>query len=161
MVIELIFNIILGLLIVLYLFQALQMPGFDDSLDLLGANGFPQLLGFLALMVLLAISVMKIRSKNQNALVLLDIRSPEGILVLVNMGLIGIYILLLNILGFTVSTLLYLFIAPTTFGYTKWKLLAVFSLFGAAILVGIFGIVFYVPLPRGIGMFREISYLIY
>lgn len=161
MVIELLFNIILGLLIVLYLYQALQMPGFDDSLDLLGASGFPQLLGFLALMVLLAISVKKFRSKKHNDLMLLNIRSPEGILLLVNMGLIGIYILLLNILGFTVSTLLYLFIAPTTFGYTKWKLLAVFSLLGAAILVGIFGVVFYVPLPRGIGMFRELSYLIY
>ena len=64
-------------------------------------------------------------------------------------------------LGFAVSTMLYLFIAPASFGYSKWSMLTVFSIAGAVVLVGVFGTVFYVPLPRGIGLFRELSYLVY
>lgn len=158
---EIIFNIILGLLIVLYLFFAVQLPTLNDTADVLGANGFPQYIGVLALLVLAIISFTVIRKKQAVEIPLFNPTLPEGRLLLANIFLLAGYIGLLNILGFAVSTLLYLFIAPTTFGYSKWRLLTVFSVVGAILLVSLFGTVFYIPLPRGIGLFRELSYLVY
>jgi putative tricarboxylic transport membrane protein len=78
-----------------------------------------------------------------------------------NVILLAAYIALLNVLGFALSTALYLFVAAASIGYRKWGLLTLFSIVASAMLVGIFGTVFYVPLPRGIEFFRELSYFIY
>jgi putative tricarboxylic transport membrane protein len=161
MAIEVIFNIILGLLIVFYLYEAMQLPNIDDTVDVLGASGFPQIIGVLALLVLLFITINTIRENKAVQISLFNLRLPEGRLLLVNIFFLASYIVLLSILGFAVSTMLYLFIAPTSFGYSKWRLLTFFSVVGALVLVSVFGSVFYVPLPRGIGLFRELSYLIY
>ena len=161
MAIEVIFNIILGLLIVFYLFEAMQLPNIDNTVDILGASGFPQIIGILALLVLLVISYRVVREKKVVQISLFNVRLQEGRLLLVNIFLLAGYIALLSILGFAVSTLLYLFIAPTSFGYSKWRLLTFFSVVGSLVLVSVFGSVFYVPLPRGIGLFRELSYLVY
>ena len=158
---EIIFSVILGLFVVLYLIAAVQLPDDPETLDTLGASGFPQIIGILALLVLLFLTFRAVREKKPVGLPLLNTAMPEGRLLLANVGLLGGYIVLLNILGFAVSTLLYLFIAPTSFGFCRWRLLAVFSLAGSVALVAMFGTVFYVPLPRGIGLFRELSYLLY
>jgi hypothetical protein len=161
MAIEVIFNVIVGLFIVFYLYQAMQLPNIDDTVDILGASGFPQIIGVLALLVLLFITINTIKEKKPVELALFNLRLPEGRLLLVNICLLASYIVLLSILGFAISTMLYLFIAPTSFGYSKWRLLTAFSVVGALVLVSVFGSVFYVPLPRGIGLFRELSYLVY
>ena len=158
---ERIFNTILGLAFVFYLYQAVQLPDVDDTGDVLGASGFPLVIGLLALLVLLLITIRAVREGTGERLPLFDLRLPEGRLLLANVGLLAGYIVLLNILGFAVSTMLYLFIAPTSFGYSKWRTLTAFSVAGSVLLVGVFGTAFYVPLPRGIGLFRELSYLVY
>ena len=159
--VEVIFIIILGLFIAFYLYQARELPDINNTGDLLGASGFPQIIGALALLVLLLITISVVREKKAVQLPLFDLRLPEGRLLLVNVCVLAGYIVLLNVLGFAVSTLLYLFIAPSSFGYDNWKKLSVFSVVGSLLLVGVFGIVFVVPLPRGIGLFRELSYLVY
>jgi len=161
MAVEIIFTLILGLFIAFYLFTVMQLPNLNDTLDVLGASGFPQFIGMLGLLVLLFILINTVKEKKAVDLPLFNPGLPEGRLLLVNILLLAAYIALLNILGFALSTLLYLFIAPASFGYSKWQLLTVFSLVGAILLVGVFGSVFYVPLPRGIGVFQELSYLVY
>lgn len=161
MAIEIIFNIIVGLGIVLYLYLATQLPVTDNSADVFGAGGFPEIVGILGLIVLGFITIKTIKEKKAVHIPLFNLALPEGRMLLVNVFLLAGYIVLLNILGFAVSTLLYLFIAPASIGYRKWGLLTAFSIVSAAVLVSIFGTVFYVPLPRGIGVFRELSYLIY
>ena len=161
MAIEIIFNIILSLFIVFYIYNAMQLPTIDNTGDILGASGFPQIIGILAMLVLLLITITAIKSKTALQLPVFNLKLPKSRMLLVNIFLLAAYIVLLNILGFAVSTLLYLFIAPTSYGYCKWKLLTVFSVVGAVVLVSVFGSVFYVPLPRGIGLFRALSYLVY
>ena len=139
----------------------MQLPNIEDTVDILGASGFPQIIGVLALLVLVFISIRTVRENKAVQISMFNLRLPEGRLLLVNICLLASYIVLLSILGFAVSTLLYLFIAPTSFGYNKWRMLTVFAVVGSVVLVSIFGSVFYVPLPRGIGLFRELSYLIY
>lgn len=161
MAVEIVFSVVLGLFFVFYLIQAMQIPNVGDTSDLLGASGFPEIIGTLALLVLLLIAANAIREKKAVQLPLFDLRLPEGRVLVANVGLLAGYVALLNILGFAVSTMLYLFIAPASFGYSKWRTLTVFSVLGSALLVGVFGTVFFVPLPRGIGLFRDLSYLVY
>ncbi len=161
MAIEIFFNILAGLAIAFYLFKAMQFRDIENGIDVFGAGGFPQIIGFLGLIVLIVITIRTLKEKHQVNIPLFDMTLPGSRILLANILLLAAYIALLNVLGFAVSTILYLFIAPASFGYDKWVLLTVFSLLSASILVGVFGTVFYVPLPRGIGIFRELSYLVY
>ncbi len=158
---EIVFNCILGLFIAVYLAKVLRLPDLEDTLDTLGASGFPQIIGVLALLLLVLLTVRALRSKSPVDLPLLDIKRAEGRLLLLNIALLAGYIILLNILGFAVSTILYMFIAASSFGYDKWTRLTLFSAIASVALVIMFGTVFYVPLPRGIGIFRELSFLVY
>jgi hypothetical protein len=161
MAIEVVFNIIVGLGIVFYLYEATQLPATDNPSDVFGAGGFPEIVGVLGLIVLVLITVKVIREKQAVHIPLFDLALPEGRMLLLNVILLAAYIGLLDVLGFAVTTALYLFIAAASIGYRKWGLLTVFSLVTSAVLVGVFGTVFFVPLPRGIEFFRELSYLIY
>jgi hypothetical protein len=71
------------------------------------------------------------------------------------------YIFALNILGYIVSTLIFPFFIGRTIGYRKNAILAIFSIILTAVMVLVFGNLFSVPLPRGIGLLRELSYFIY
>ena len=83
-----------------------------------------------------------------------------GLLVVI-ISVLGGYVGVLDFLGFAVSTALYLFAAAASIGYRKWLLLTVFSTATAAVMTGVFGALFFVPLPRGVGFLRELSYLVY
>lgn len=158
---ELLFNLLLALAVILYLVAAGQLPESGDSLDTLGASGFPLMIGVAALLVMAGLTARLLRQGNAAGSGLRETPLPDTRLMLVNVGMLAGYILLLNVLGFAVSTLLYLFIAPTTFGYSNWQRLGMYALIGSIALVVVFGTVFFVPLPRGIGVFRELSYLVY
>lgn len=54
---ELAFNVFLGLIMALFLFKALQLPATDNPSDILGAGGYPVILGILGLIVLAAITI--------------------------------------------------------------------------------------------------------
>ena len=62
---ELVFNGLLGLVILFFLAQALLLPASDNPADTFGAGGFPAILGVIALIVLAAITLRVIRAKRQ------------------------------------------------------------------------------------------------
>lgn len=161
MAIELIFNIIVGLCIVFYLFKATQLPPTDNPIDILGAGGFPIVIGILGLIVLTLITIKVVKEKHHIHIPMFDMRLPEGRMLVLNVIILAAYVALLDILGFAISTALYLFVAAASIGYRKWGLLTVFAVVTSAVLVVVFGTVFYVPLPRGIEFLRELSYLVY
>ncbi len=161
MAIELVFNIILGLCFAFYLFTATQLPATDNPIDILGAGGFPIIIGILGLIVLAMVTLKVVKDKHHVHIPMFDLKLPEGRMLVVNVILLAAYVALLDVLGFAVSTALYLFIAAASIGYRKWGRLVVFSLLTATVLVVVFGTVFYVPLPRGVEFLRELSYLIY
>jgi len=161
MAIELIFNIIVGLCIAFYLFTAMQLPPTDNPIDLLGAGGFPIIIGILGLIVLAMITLKVIKEKHHIHIPMFDMKLPEGRMLVLNVIILAAYIALLDIIGFAISTALYLFVAAASIGYRKWGLLTVFSVVTSAVLVGVFGAVFYVPLPRGVDFLRELSYQVY
>ena len=158
---EIVFNLLLGLGIILYLLKAQQLPQSDNANDVLGAGGFPVILGILGLLVLVLITIRVVKEKNKISIPMFDLHTLEGRMLLTNVFLLGGYVGVLDFLGFAVSMALYLFAAAASIGYRKWLQLSVFSTATAAVMTFVFGALFFVPLPRGVEFFRELSYLVY
>ena len=88
-------------------------------------------------------------------------RSLEGRSVILNVVLLFIYIMAMNAIGFILSTFLYLPPACWAIGYRKPRRLAIYTIVVTVAVTVVFGMLFNVPLPRGIGQLRELSYMIY
>ena len=59
------------------------------------------------------------------------------------------------------ALLRFIFIGARAIGYASNLKLALFTCMVTGILVLVFGSFFSVPLPRGMGLLRELSYMIY
>lgn len=161
MAIEIAFNILIGLGVLFYLAQAIQLPATDNPADVLGAGGFPIVIGIIALIGLAMITIHTIKEKRKVDIPMLNLRSIDGRMVFINVLVLAAYVGLLDVVGFVLATFAYLVAAPLSMGYRKPLVLAVFSSITTAVMTVVFGIVFYVPLPRGVEFFRDLSYLIY
>ena len=161
MAIEIVFNILIGLGVLFYLVQAVQLPTTDNPADVLGAGGFPIVIGVIALIGLAMITIHTIKEKRKVDIPMLNLRSIDGRMVFINVLLLAAYVGLLDVTGFVLATFAYLVAAPLSMGYRKPLVIAVFASVTTAVMVVVFGIVFYVPLPRGMELFSELSYLIY
>lgn len=161
MTIEIIFNVLIGLGVLFYLAQAVQLPATDNPADVLGAGGFPIIIGIVALIGLAMVTIRVVKEKHTVDIPMLNLRSVDGRMVFINVLVLAAYVGLLDVIGFILATLLYLVAAPLSMGYRKPLVLAVFSSVTTAVMVAVFGMVFYVPLPRGVELFRDLSYLIY
>lgn len=76
-------------------------------------------------------------------------------------GLIILYTFLMGYIGFTLSTLLFIFFATKVMGMQKWLSSLMTTVISTGAIIFIFANLLAVPLPRGIGLFRELSFLIY
>ena len=158
---EMIFNIVMGVFILFYLVLAFLLKKESLTGDALGAGGFPILLGVIGIAILVLITVKIAKEKTKIPIPLLNLKSVEGKVLVLNIFILSAYLLLMDIIGFALSTLLFLFGSARGLGYKKTVVLSLFSLLLTGILVITFGKFFFVPLPRGIGIFRELSYFIY
>lgn len=127
--------------------------------DILGDMGFPIFVAVLAL-VLAVIIFLKGLKKAGSISKMFEFTKPESGLV-TSVGCLGAYILLMNYIGFALSTLLFTYFNARLMGYKNNKVLIIFSLILTGVILGAFGNLFLVPLPRGLGIFRELSYYIY
>ncbi|WP_404455066.1 tripartite tricarboxylate transporter TctB family protein [Oceanobacillus kapialis] len=75
--------------------------------------------------------------------------------------IVGIYLFLLNTLGFILSSLLFIFVVSLLLGIKRKTHSILLSVIGTAALVYLFCILLGIPLPRGIGIFRDLSLLFY
>ena len=160
---ELIFNTVLGIVLVGYLVMGFLMRKAGSPTDVLGAGGFPIIVAVVGLVVLAAITVNHLRSRDGKkvALPMFDLKSIDGRLALLNLVLLALYIGLLDVIGFTLDTLLYLPAAALAMGYRKKLNIAIFAVIMTVVMVLAFGKLFFVPLPRGLGFLRELSFLLY
>ena len=134
--------------------------------DVLRPQGFPLIFSIIGLILLCLDSIGTILKKKRENVV----KPLNGITVFNKEGykrtglillLLLLYIALLNITGFILTTLLFVFISAWVIGYKRWKVLALFAFLMTAILVIFFGRIFFIVLPRGSGIFRELSYFLY
>lgn len=142
-------------------FLSFGLPKETIKGDTLAASGFPLIsigIGFLLCVILL---LKQARAGKKQGGKLLDLSTPAGKAILFSGLLLVAYLMLMNLLGFIVSTFLFSITAPMVMGYRNKGKLAVFALLTTIGLVLLFGKAFYVQLPRGIGFLRELSYFLY
>lgn len=84
-----------------------------------------------------------------------DTKNPRRLLT--GIALLLGYLALINVLGFTLATLLFLVLLIYVLGGRHVTALAVAPVVVTAAILLIFGRILFVPLPRGIGVFRDIS----
>lgn len=81
--------------------------------------------------------------------------------VIIVMALMGLYIIGMLYLGFLVATLLFQWLMLLTIGFRKKFLFILSPVAITSLLYIIFIWIMYVPLPRGVGAFRVLSYFFY
>jgi putative tricarboxylic transport membrane protein len=72
-----------------------------------------------------------------------------------------LYIVSVGLIGFTLATPIFMAIFMYVTGFRKKIMIAVVSLSATAVFLLLFVKLTFIPLPRGYGIFRSISYLIY
>jgi hypothetical protein len=72
-----------------------------------------------------------------------------------------LYVSLLNAIGFILSSLLFLFGITFLLGERKKVNAFIFSIVTTTVFVFLFSTILNIPLPRGMGIFRQISLLFY
>jgi hypothetical protein len=151
---------VLGLLLFFALGTVLRIPARTVGTDVLKAGGFPLGVIVLSLVVLgflIVRYILRCRKDGKPVLTGSGIH-PRA---LAAAAAIAVYAVLMNVIGFMLSTLAFTFANPLVMGYKNYRLLAVFSVVLTVVIILVFGKVFYIPLPRGLGFLRELSYYIY
>jgi putative tricarboxylic transport membrane protein len=80
---------------------------------------------------------------------------------MVSLGMVIIYVLLLNILGFIISSLLFLYVISLLLGQKNQLNSIIFAVITTGVFVVLFSVLLSIPLPRGLGIFRQLSLLFY
>ncbi|UAL48021.1 tripartite tricarboxylate transporter TctB family protein [Sutcliffiella horikoshii] len=80
---------------------------------------------------------------------------------MISLIMLIIYVLLLNVIGFVISTPLFLYGISLLLGQKKQLYSVIFGFVTTVVFVGLFSVLLSIPLPRGIGVFRQLSLLFY
>lgn len=158
---ELVFTSILALIAFGLFLRTFQFGGIVVSTDTIGPAGFPQfvLVATLVLLVLIArrnILARKASSTTAAPAAKTDLRAVGSAV-----ALLALYIAVLQYLGFVISTFLFSVVSIRNLGYRSLRNNLIFTFILTAGITLVFGRLFYVPLPRGIGILRQLSYLAY
>ena len=163
---EFIFSAVIGFIFLVFLVGSFFIRNTSVAADVLRPQGFPLIFSIIGLILLGIDTIGTIhKKKDKNAA-----KIQEDVMIFNKKGykrtglvvlLLFLYIVLLNITGFVFTTLLFVFISVWVIGYKRWKVLALFSFLMTAILVIFFGRIFFIVLPRGSGIFRNLSYFLY
>lgn len=158
---EIVFNLIVGIFIVFYMALSFLFDKRTVSGDVFGSGGFPILLACLGLVVLGLIMWQSLRNKTKVEIPMLDIKTSSGKTLILSIGVLSLYLLIMNIIGYVLSTFIFAIGSARVLGYKKILALFVFTISLSVILTLAFGNIFFVPLPRGMGIFKDLSYYIY
>ena len=156
-----IFNIILLIIFSFFLKESFNIQSLRE-VDPLGAGGFPKYI-LILIVILLIISLLDtikqyMRTKNEK-----EKKMPKDILIAF-IGLIisiAVFIVILDYIGFVVSGILLTLALLLFLGERKKIRLALLTLFVPLIFTILFGQFLSVPLPRGLGLFQDISRIFY
>lgn len=158
-----IFNVLL--LIIFSVFLKISF-GIEDlrEVDPLGAAGFPTaiLIILVPLILISLVNAIKDYLKNKEKQSTKEtISRKSGFITVGIVILISIFILLLDVVGFLLACLLLTPLLLLILGETNKLRLILLSVFIPITMTVLFGVFLSIPLPRGIGVFLEISRLIY
>ena len=157
---ELLFEIFLAAVLIFFMSQMAVLVEKPVAGDVLNAKGFPLIIASLALVMVTAAAVRYVlRCKKEGKPLFGDVQLPKSVVAV--SGALLCYILVLPKIGFIICTLVYTFVNTLILGYKNKKVALIFALVLTVCFTLVFGRLFYVPLPRGVGMLKEWSYYIY
>ena len=162
---QLIFSAVVGIILMVFLVGSFTIDNTTTASDVLRPQGFPLIFAIIGLFLLALDTVGTIRkiiaakSKEKESTEVFNKEGYKrtGLTVL----LLLLYIVLVDVIGFIITTFLFVFAAAWVIGYKKWKVLGIFTIALTVMMVVVFGNIFAIPLPRGVGIFRELSFFIY
>ncbi len=140
-------GIVLSILsVVIYLYAEQQYAG--RGVNGYGPNFFPQVLSFMMLLASVALIIQAFRGK---ALKSLEEINKQGFIRAAATLVMAIgYVFLMNILGFYLSTVLFLFVVMTYLGQKILWIRVFVSILVATAVYGLFYYFLKIPLPEGI-----------
>lgn len=156
-----IFNFILLVVFSVFLKMSFDIEDLRE-VDPLGAAGFPKIILILLVIFLLISLINTIKEYVKNKDANMSNISKKSIFMVVSLViLIGLFILVLDKIGFFFSILLLTPSVLLALGERKRLVLILLTVFTPIVFTILFGVTLSIPLPRGIGIFMEISRLIY
>lgn len=155
---EVIFHVVLLVVSALFLKESFVI-GAGREVDPIGPAGFPQAI-LIIILLLLVVSLFK-AIRNMKA-----VRDEEeevnlngtffGIIVS-----IAVFIFMSEIISFALATIVFCFAMFYILGERKKLKMTINSLVIAVIVMVVFGKILSLPLPRGMGIIKELTYFLY
>ncbi len=158
---EMVFNAAIGLILLVFLIGGGSISNESVAADLFGARGVPMLFAAVGL-VLLVLSLFVERRSASKAEAGEAASAPGGLRKMIAIvAVLLAYILCVQFVGFALGTFVLAFLSVRVIGFRSAGKNAAFSFLLTALLVVIFGRIFFIALPRGVWLMREISYFLY
>jgi hypothetical protein len=90
-----------------------------------------------------------------------DAAAASGSFPVIALACCAVYFVLIGLIGFLISTVLFCAAFPVLLGIRDWRRLAIFSLGLTGAVWLLVTVLMHVALPRGAGIFRDISLFLY
>lgn len=152
-----------------FLIFSLQLP--FGNLNNIEAGGWPSVILMLLLIMGVILLVKTIYQERQEKKVLTDGNNEKEQLGreavntskkhLIIAAILLVYIFGIKYLGFSLATPIFIAVLAFTLGMKSWIKLLFISLISTACFTYLFAVVLGIPFPRGIGVFRDLSLLLY
>lgn len=159
---SILFCFILLIIFIYFLINSINMEDLRD-VDPIGASGIPTFILFILVALLiytLIKEVVKYKKNKEKAKHNALFTKPALIIMIITVG-IAIFILVLNKMGFFLSCLFLTPLLLVLLGSKSKIQIISFSVGIPILFTFLFGNILSIPLPKGIGIFSEISNFIY
>ncbi|MCL2568700.1 MAG: tripartite tricarboxylate transporter TctB family protein [Oscillospiraceae bacterium] len=163
---EFLFLGFLAIVLIAYLGLAIQIPHQSVPADVIEANGFPILISVTALVLLAFATAEAVKKRRADTAagvekerITLSKNAITRLAIVV--GLIVFYIFSLRTIGFITAMAIFLFGSTTAMGSRRYVFNLIFAVGLTVILTLVFGQLFMIMIPRGVGIFRELSFLLH
>jgi putative tricarboxylic transport membrane protein len=161
-----------GIVILFALFFLVMTPGIEITNEsfIVGPRSWPYIL--LTLMMILGLfGMIKSYMVSKKSKAIEPVDKEDGneserkffklSIPMVSLGLVILYVVLLNMLGFILSTILFLYGISFLLGQKKQLHSIIFAMVTTVVFIILFSVLLSIPLPRGLGIFRQLSLLFY
>lgn len=111
-----------------------------------GPGFYPALLSYLLIVLGVILFIQSLASKKRQEIVI-TLKSKQAIFSYKITGISILYVIFLPILGFILTTLLFIAVTSYLMGIKNWKIIMILPIIITTLTVIIFEVVFHIPLP--------------
>ena len=147
-------NILISVVFIFFsIFILMESSNFQQTMisdNFVGAAFFPRVMAFIMIFLAIVLLVTSILDKNKRNKNIKEIFNKDMLMPITGIGIIFVYILLMDILGFIISTICLNFALLICFKVKNRLTLFTVPIFTSIIIYFVFKEMLIVPLPKGI-----------